>query len=107
MGVTPDTCRDVSTVVLETFPLGERNFSVMLETKEGSSMRNPVLEELDRDRLIEIARNLADIVSITGEEKEVAEYLGSEFEQLGMEIEYQEVEEGRPNVRIGDGRERC
>jgi len=61
-------------------------------------MRNPVLEELDRDRLIEIARNLADIVSITGEEKEVAEYLGSEFEQLGMEIEYQEVEEGRPNV---------
>jgi len=61
-------------------------------------MRNRVLEELDRDRLIEIARNLADIVSITGEEKEVAEYLGGEFEQLGMEVKYQEVEEGRPNV---------
>lgn len=61
-------------------------------------MQNRVLEELDRDRLIEIARSLADIVSITGEEKEVAEYLGGEFEQLGMEVKYQEVEEGRPNV---------
>ncbi len=70
----------------------------MPDTKTGSSMQNTVLEELDRDRLIEIARSLADIVSITGEEKEVAEYLGGEFEQLGMEVKYQEVEEGRPNV---------
>ena len=61
-------------------------------------MRDKVLEQLDRERLIELARNLADIVSITGEEKEVAEYLGVEFEKLGMEVKYQEVEEGRPNV---------
>src|SRR3970040_2425048 len=61
-------------------------------------MRDKVLEQPDRERLIELARNLADIVSITGEEKEVAEYLGGELEKLGMEVEYQEVEEGRPNV---------
>ena len=62
------------------------------------SVKKKVLEQLDRERLIEIAKNLADIVSITGEEKEVAEYLGGEFERLGMEVQYQEVEEGRPNV---------
>jgi acetylornithine deacetylase/succinyl-diaminopimelate desuccinylase-like protein len=57
-----------------------------------------VLEQVDRHRIVEIACKLADTVSITGEEKEVAEYLGSEFDRLGMQVEYQEVEEGRPNV---------
>jgi acetylornithine deacetylase/succinyl-diaminopimelate desuccinylase-like protein len=57
-----------------------------------------VLEQVDRNRIVELACNLANTVSITGEEKEVAEYLGGEFERLGMQVEYQEVEEGRPNV---------
>ena len=57
-----------------------------------------VLDHVDRQRIVEIACNLADRVSITGEEREVAEYLGGEFERLGMQVEYQEVEEGRPNV---------
>ena len=57
-----------------------------------------VLEQVDRQRIVEIACKLADTVSITGEEKEVAEYLGSEFDRLGMQVDYQEVEEGRPNV---------
>jgi acetylornithine deacetylase/succinyl-diaminopimelate desuccinylase-like protein len=61
-------------------------------------MANEVLEQVDRSRLVELARNVADIVSITGEEKAVSEYLGSEFAKLGMEVEYQEVEQGRPNV---------
>lgn len=57
-----------------------------------------VLAHLDRAHLVEMTRDLADIVTITGEEQPVAEYLGNEFERLGMEVEYQEVEEGRPNV---------
>ena len=61
-------------------------------------MKDKVLEQLSRDRLIEIAKDLANIVSLTGEEKPLAEYLGAEFERLGMEVNYQEVEEGRPNV---------
>ena len=63
-----------------------------------SVAKEKVIEQLSRERLIELAKNLAGIVSITGEEKEVAEYLGSEFARLGMEVKYQEVEEGRPNV---------
>ena len=61
-------------------------------------MQQQVLEQVDRQRIVELARDLADIVSITGDEKGVAEYLGNEFEKLGMQVEYQEVEEGRPNV---------
>lgn len=61
-------------------------------------MKERVLEQPNRERLIELAKNLAEIVSITGEERQVAEYLGGEFERLGMEVKYQEVEEGRPNV---------
>lgn len=57
-----------------------------------------VLEQLDRGHLVEMTRDLADIVTITGEEQPVAEYLGREFQRLGMEVEYQEVEEGRLNV---------
>ncbi|MCZ6452091.1 MAG: hypothetical protein O6918_14680, partial [Deltaproteobacteria bacterium] len=61
-------------------------------------MMDKMFEQLDRARLIEITKNLADIVSFTGEEQPLAEYLGGEFERLGMEVNYQEVEEGRPNV---------
>jgi acetylornithine deacetylase/succinyl-diaminopimelate desuccinylase-like protein len=61
-------------------------------------MVEAVLEQVDRSRIVEMARNLADIVSITGEEEQVAKYLGTEYEKLGMEVEYQYVEDGRPNV---------
>ncbi len=61
-------------------------------------MNDAVLEQVDRHRIVEMACNLANIVSITGEEEEVAKYLGSELENLGMQVEYQYVEDGRPNV---------
>jgi acetylornithine deacetylase/succinyl-diaminopimelate desuccinylase-like protein len=61
-------------------------------------MQDAVLQQVDRDRIVELACNLASIVSITGEEEDVAKYLGSEFEKLGMQVEYQYVEDGRPNV---------
>jgi acetylornithine deacetylase/succinyl-diaminopimelate desuccinylase-like protein len=61
-------------------------------------MEESVLEQVDRDHIVDMACNLANIVSITGEEEEVAKYLGNEFEKLGMEVEYQYVEDGRPNI---------
>jgi len=61
-------------------------------------MEQQLFEQVDRQRIVEIARNLADTVSITGEEEAVAKYLGGEFENLGMKVEYQYVEDGRPNV---------
>src|SRR4026208_360135 len=61
-------------------------------------MQQEVLDQVDRDRLVEVACNLANIVSITGDAEHVAQSLGSEFEKLGMQVEYQYVEDGRPNV---------
>ena len=61
-------------------------------------MSEQVLNQVNRSRIIELACNLANIVSITGEEEAVARYLGGEFEKLGMQVEYQYVEDGRPNV---------
>lgn len=61
-------------------------------------MEEQVLEQVDRENIIEIACDLANIVSITGEEEGVARYLGGQFEKLGMQVEYQYVEDGRPNV---------
>ena len=61
-------------------------------------MELEVFEQVDRQRIVEVARNAANIVSITGDEENVAKYLGSEFEKLGMQVEYQYVEDGRPNV---------
>jgi acetylornithine deacetylase/succinyl-diaminopimelate desuccinylase-like protein len=61
-------------------------------------MQEEVLQQVDRGRLVEMACDLANIVSITGEEENVAKYLGGEFAKLGMQVEYQYVEDGRPNV---------
>src|SRR6185295_9443872 len=61
-------------------------------------MQQEVLDQVDRERIVEVACNLANIVSITGDEENVAKYLGSELEKLGMKVEYQYVEDGRPNV---------
>jgi putative aminopeptidase FrvX len=51
-------------------------------------MQDAVLQQVDRDRIVELACNLASIVSITGAEEDVAKYLGSEFEKLGMQVEF-------------------
>ena len=61
-------------------------------------MEDEVLQQVDRERIVELACDLANTISITGEEENVAKYLGSEFEKLGMQVEYQYVEDGRPNV---------
>jgi len=50
-------------------------------------MSEQVLNQVNRNRIIELACNLANIVSITGEEEGVARYLGSELEKLGMQVE--------------------
>ena len=47
-----------------------------------------MLQQVDRDRIVELACNLANIVSITGEEEDVVKYLGSEFEKVGMQVEF-------------------
>jgi acetylornithine deacetylase len=57
-----------------------------------------LLAKVDRQRLVETACDLVDIPSPTGEEQAVAEHLAGVFHELGLQVAWQEVEEGRPNV---------
>ncbi|SRR5579884_121496 len=53
---------------------------------------------IDRDELKQMLIELVDIHSPTGKEEACARYLGQRFAELGMEVKYQEMEPGRPNV---------
>jgi acetylornithine deacetylase/succinyl-diaminopimelate desuccinylase-like protein len=53
---------------------------------------------VDRRSLVEVASDLVNIPSPTGEEQGVAEYLRGVFESMGLQVLWQEVEDGRPNV---------
>lgn len=59
---------------------------------------NKVKEFLDESYCLNLLKEMIAIPSIVGEEKELAHYLYSELEDLGLETRLQEVEEGRYNV---------
>lgn len=53
---------------------------------------------VDREASARMILEMIDIPTPTGHEETFAKYLGERFAELGMEITYQEVEVGRPNV---------
>ncbi|MCH8234813.1 MAG: M20/M25/M40 family metallo-hydrolase [Chloroflexi bacterium] len=56
------------------------------------------LAALSRDDVIKLTRDVIDIPSPMGGEKELADYLAGRFRDLGLDVRTQEVEPGRPNV---------
>lgn len=57
-----------------------------------------IAARVDRERLVETALALVSTPSPTGQEQEMGERMRSLLAQAGMEVQWQEVEEGRPNV---------
>ena len=53
---------------------------------------------IDRDRLVQDALAAVSIPSFTGEEEPMAEWMAERFRELGLEVQWQQVEEGRANV---------
>ncbi len=53
---------------------------------------------IDRDRLVETASRLIGVPSFTGDEEPLARLVAELMEQLGLRIQWQQVEEGRANV---------
>jgi acetylornithine deacetylase len=53
---------------------------------------------INKNRLVETASALVDIHSFTGDEQRCAEHLVSVFEEMGLQVQWQQVEEGRANV---------
>jgi acetylornithine deacetylase/succinyl-diaminopimelate desuccinylase-like protein len=76
----------------------------MAATAEGVTER--VLARVDESRLVETACSLVEVSSPTGSEGAMAERMRTIFEEVGLQVAWQEVEEGRPNVigsRDGEG----
>ncbi len=54
--------------------------------------------QIDRRSLVETASDLVNISSPTGEEHAMAEHMARLFHEMGLHVQWQEVEDGRPNV---------
>ncbi|HZP73183.1 MAG TPA: M20/M25/M40 family metallo-hydrolase, partial [Gaiellaceae bacterium] len=54
--------------------------------------------EIDRDRLVATASSLIDVASFTGDEERMAHRMVELFEQLGLAVQWQQVEDGRANA---------
>ena len=57
-----------------------------------------ILSSVSEQEIVAMARDLINIPSPTGEELEMGRYMRSTFEQMGLKVAWQEVEEGRANV---------
>jgi acetylornithine deacetylase/succinyl-diaminopimelate desuccinylase-like protein len=57
-----------------------------------------LLNKVDRDSLVKTARDLVNIPSPTGHEHAAAEYMARTLVDMGLQVSWQEVEDGRPNV---------
>ena len=53
---------------------------------------------INRDRLVEWASKAISIPSFTGSEEEMARFVEQTFQELGLRVQWQQVEEGRANV---------
>ena len=53
---------------------------------------------IDRDRLVEWAGRAIGTPSFTGDEQAMAELMRDEFRAMGLQVQWQQVEEGRANV---------
>jgi acetylornithine deacetylase/succinyl-diaminopimelate desuccinylase-like protein len=53
---------------------------------------------IDRDRLVELALRLVSTPSFTGSEEAAADLMRSELASLGLQVQWQQVEDGRANV---------
>src|SRR5512133_1484492 len=54
--------------------------------------------QIDRRSLVETASAMVDIPSPTGDEFAMAEHMAGVFHGMGLHVQWQEVEDGRPNV---------
>ena len=53
---------------------------------------------VDRYRLVETASRMIDVHSFTGDEQAMAELMVALYEELGLQVQWQQVEDGRANA---------
>jgi acetylornithine deacetylase len=61
-------------------------------------LANAILSQIREDDIVAMACDLVNIPSPTGEELEMGRYMRRALEEAGLNVKWQEVEEGRANV---------
>jgi acetylornithine deacetylase len=61
-------------------------------------MSQTVAVEIDRARLVELATRFVSVPSFTGSEEAMAQVVREVLEDIGLHVQWQQVEEGRANV---------
>ena len=62
--------------------------------------------KIDRDRLVDTATRMIGVHSFTGDEQAMAELIAQLLDDMGLHVQWQQVEDGRANVlgtRAGAG----
>jgi acetylornithine deacetylase len=54
--------------------------------------------KIDRERLVETASRMIDVHSFTGDEQGMAELMAAIFDSMGLQVQWQQVEDGRANA---------
>lgn len=81
-----------------------------MSSKRKATATERILSHINEQEIVAMARDVINIPSPTGEELEMAVYLRRVFEEMGLEVTWQEVEDGRANVvaRLpGSGKGKC
>jgi acetylornithine deacetylase/succinyl-diaminopimelate desuccinylase-like protein len=63
-----------------------------------SSVVETITGAVDEERLVRTALGLVSVPSPTGDEQAMGEHMARSLGDLGLEVEWQNVEEGRPNI---------
>ena len=53
---------------------------------------------IDRDRLVDVARRMIGVHSLTGDEQRMAELMVSLYDAMGLRVQWQQVEDNRANA---------
>ena len=59
---------------------------------------NKIYSKINREELKQMVVDMVNIPSPTGQEEQMGRYVSQKLRSIGMEVVWQEVEEGRPNV---------
>src|SRR3954447_22446467 len=66
--------------------------------RAGAARHGAPLLTIDRDRLVATASSLIDVHSFTGDEQAMAERMVELYDELGLQVQWQQVEDGRANA---------
>ena len=75
-----------------------RSTTAAKKQKPNNGLADRILSNINEEEIVAMARDVINIASPTGEELEMARYMRATFEQMGLEVVWQEVEEGRANM---------